>query len=161
MIETFVLSDSKSKTAKDVWKYIYEESGVKAPIHLVREYMKDNLRVSYKIGKSRPALLDEDKSILTKSYFAVKISQAIQHIKVMANIDEACFSLTLLKKRSWLRKGFEDIGTNIKHSDSMSWITNSGCSFNAAVSGTIDSHIFLESLKALLNYFWSAKFDLK
>ena len=155
MIETFVFSYSKPKTAKDVWKYIYEESGVKAPIHLVREYMKDNLRLSYKIGKPRPALLDEDKSILIKSYFAIKIAQTIQHIKVMANIDEACFSRTLLKKRSWLRKGFEDIVTNIKHSGSMSlisWIKNSGCSFNAAVSGTIDSHIFLEYLKALLNY---------
>ena len=55
----------------------------------MREYMKDNLRFSYKIGKSRPALLDEDKSILIKSFFAIKIAQTIQHIKVMANIDEA------------------------------------------------------------------------
>ena len=28
MIETFVFGDPKPKTAKDVWKYIYEESGV-------------------------------------------------------------------------------------------------------------------------------------
>ena len=64
----------------------------------MRENMKDNIRLSYKIRKSRPALLDEDKIILIKLYFAVKIAQTIQRIKVMSNIDEACFSLTLLKK---------------------------------------------------------------
>ena len=58
---------------------------------------------------------------------------------------------------------------NINHSESLSlisWITNSGCSFNASVSGTRDSHTCVEYLKELLNYLeikhstWSSQIQL-
>ena len=44
-------------------------SGISVQIHLLREYMKDNIRLSYKIGKSRSVQLDQDRYILIKSYY--------------------------------------------------------------------------------------------
>ena len=146
LIGTFLSSDRNPKTAKDVVIYVYKESGIRVPIHLVRQYMKSNLKLSYKVGKSRPSSLDLDNTMVIKSYFADIIAQFLPRIDVIVNIDEAWFSRTLINKKSWLRNGFEDSIANIKYSGSLSlisWITSSGWSFNASVSGNINSRLFI------------------
>ena len=155
LIETFIFHDHIPKTVNDVWNFIYKESEVRVPIHLARSYLKENLRLSYKIGKSRLAKVDVDKNVLIKSYFAIKISQLLSQIDFVENIDEAWFSRNLTRKRSWFRKGSEDIVTNIKYSGSVSlisWIISSGSTFNATVSGSINSKIFVEHLNKLMKF---------
>ena len=155
LIEDFLHRDNNPKTVKDVWIYIFEMSGIKIPIHLARQYMKEKLCLTYKIGKSRPALLDEKKRSIIKSYFAVRVIQILPNIDIIVNIDEACFSHYLMKNRSWIRKGYEGIVTNKRFSGSVSLIsciTSIGWSFNATVAGTINHKLFIEYLTYLMNF---------
>ena len=85
--------------------------------------MKEKLCLTYKIGKSRPAFLDEEKRSIIKSYFAVRVTQLISSIEAIANVDEACFSHYLMKNRSWIRRGYEGIVTNKRFSGSISLIS--------------------------------------
>ena len=154
-IESFLDLRSKPITAKEVWMFIFKESGIRIPIHLVRSYMKEELKLSYKIGKSRPALYDLDRNILLKSYFTIKVIKLLPFIDVIVNIDEAWFSRTTAAKRSWLRRGMDETITNIKHSGSLSLIsaiTSSGWSFNATVAGSINSRLFIDYLKEILSF---------
>ena len=48
---------------KDVWKYIYKNLGLKYHIYLIRQYVKERLKLSFKIGKYRPSLLEQDKNM--------------------------------------------------------------------------------------------------
>ena len=142
-------------TAKRVAMYVFKETGIRLPIHLVRNYLKEDLKLSYKIGKSRPALYDFDKNMILKSYFAIRVIKLLPLIDVIVNIDEAWFSRTTVAKRSWLRRGMDETITNIKHSGSLSLIsaiTSSGWSFNATVTGSINSKIFINYLKQILSF---------
>ena len=142
-------------TAKEVWTFVFKETGIRLPIHLVRRYMKESLKLTYKIGKSRPVLYDYDKSMLIKSYFSIKVVKLLPQIDVIINIDESWFSRTTVAKRSWLRRGMDETITNIKHSGSLSLvsaITSTGWSFNATVEGTVSSKILLDYLKQVLDF---------
>ena len=103
-------------TAKEVWTFVFKETGIRLPIHFVGRYMKESLKLTYKIGKSRPVLYDYDKSMLIKSYFSIKMAKSLSQIDVIINIDEFWFSRTTVAKRSWLRRGMDETITNIKHS---------------------------------------------
>ena len=60
-------------TAKRVAMYVFKETGIRLPIHLVQNYLKEDIKLSYKIRKSRLALYDFDKNMILKSYFAIII----------------------------------------------------------------------------------------
>ena len=74
IIKSFFSLNDNPKTVYDVWKYVYEKSGIKMPAHLIGQYIKEKLNLSYKIGKSRPSILEQDKIMLIKWYFSVKIT---------------------------------------------------------------------------------------
>ena len=95
-------------TAKEVWTFVFKEAGIKVPLHLIRTYMKESLKLFYKIGKSRPVLYDYDRSMLIKSYFCIKVAKLFHKINVIINIDEAWFSRTTLTKRSRLKRGMDE-----------------------------------------------------
>ena len=61
MIETFLFRDSKLKLP-NMFENMFMMSQVKVQIILVREYIKDSLKLAFKIRKSRPSLLYDDKS---------------------------------------------------------------------------------------------------
>ena len=162
VVKSFFSLNDNPKTVDDVWKYVYEKSGIKMPAHLIRQYIKDKLNLSYKIGKSRPSILEQDKNMLIKWYFSVRIAQILPRIKVIANIDEACFSHTLKNKRSWIKKGEEGVLTNVKYSGTISiisCITDTGWTFNATVRGTINSQVFLDYFKELMNFMKKQQID--
>ena len=104
LIEKFIFRNHIHKAINDVWNFVYKESDVRVPIHLAHRYIKENLRLSYKIGKSFLAKVDIDRNLLIKSYFAIKIFQLFPQIETVVNIDEAWFSHNLTRKRSWLWK---------------------------------------------------------
>ena len=117
--------------------------------------MKESLKLTYRIGKSRPVLYDYDKSMLIKSYFSIKVTKLPPRIDVIINIDESWFSRTTVAKRSWLRRGMDETITNIKHSGSLSLvsaITSTGWWFNVTVEGTVSSKIFLDYLNQVLDF---------
>ena len=101
--------------AKEVWTFVFKVTGIRLTIHLARRYMKEILKPTYKIGKSRPVLYDYDKSMLIKSYSSIKVAKLLPQIDVIINIDESWFSRTTVEKRSWLRRGMDETITNIKH----------------------------------------------
>ena len=65
-IASFLAWNRNPKTAKEVWMLVFKESGIKVPVHLVRRYLKEDLQLSYKIGKSRPAQYDWERKHVTK-----------------------------------------------------------------------------------------------
>ena len=104
LIEDFFQKDNNPKIVKDVWVYIYGRSGINVSIHLARQFMKEKLWLTYKVGKSRLALLNEHKHLIIKSYFAVRVAKLLPFIDIIVNVDEASFSHYLMKNRSWPRK---------------------------------------------------------
>ena len=48
---------------------VFKESGIKVPVHLVLTHLKEDLQLSYKIGKSRPAQYDWGIKLVTKIVF--------------------------------------------------------------------------------------------
>ena len=155
MIQTFLSSSTTPKILKEIEEHIYKCSNVRVPIHLIRQYIKEKLGMSYKIGKSRPMLFDTERNMLIKWYFTVRIAHIIEGIDLIVNIDEASFSRSLKRNRSWLKRGVEDVITNIKYSGSLSLIsaiTSSGSSFHATVSGWINSSLFMKFMVELTNF---------
>ena len=58
-------------------------------------------------------------------------------------------------KRSWIKKSEEGVLTNVKYSGTISiisCITDTGRKFNATVRGTINSQVFLDYFKELMNF---------
>ena len=62
-------------TEKEVWTFVFKEIGIRVPLHLVWTYMNENLKLSYKIGKSRTVLYDYCRSMLIKSYFCIIVAK--------------------------------------------------------------------------------------
>ena len=117
--------------------------------------MKESLKLSYKIGRSRSVFYDYDRSMLIKSYFCIKVAKLLHKIDVIINIDEAWFSRTTITKRSWLKRGMDETIANIMHSGSVSLIsaiTSTGWSINETVEGTVNSKLFLDYLKQVLSF---------
>ena len=85
--------------------------------------MREKLCLMYKIGKSRPVFLDEEKRFIIKSYYEVKVIQLLSSIEVIAKVNEACFSHYLMRNRSRIRRGYEGIITNKGFSKSISLIS--------------------------------------
>ena len=82
-IASFLDSNSKSITSKEVWFFVFKETGIRTLIHLVRNYMKEELRLSYKIRNSRQVLYSLDKSMMIKSYFNIKVIKLLPFIDVL------------------------------------------------------------------------------
>ena len=99
------------KNPKGCRSLYLERSGIKVPIQLARQFMKEKLWLTSKLGKSRPALLNEQKHLIIKSYFAVRVAKLLPFIDIIVNVYETCFSHYLMKNRSWLRKGLYEIVT--------------------------------------------------
>ena len=45
-IASFFESNSKPITSKEVWFFVFKETGFRIPIHLVRNYMKEEINLS-------------------------------------------------------------------------------------------------------------------
>jgi hypothetical protein len=79
----------------------------------------------------------------------------VKHCKMMVNIDESSFSRSTKWNYSWLMKGFPCPIANIKFKDSISLIstiTTPGTTFTAITQGGVDSKLFLEYLKKLVEF---------
>ena len=73
---------------------------------------------------------------------------------MIVNIDEASFSRSLKRKRSWLKRGIEDVIASIKYSGSLSLIStikSSGSSFHITVSSWINSSLLMKFMVVLTN----------
>ena len=155
IIQTFLSSSTIPKILKEIEEQIYKCSNVRVPIHLIRQYIKEKLGMSYKIGKSRTMLFDTERNMLIKWNFTVRIAQIIEGIDLIVNIDEVSFSRSLMRNKSCLKRGVEVVVTNIKYSGSLSLIsaiTSSGFSFHTTVSGWINSSLFMKFMADLTNY---------
>ena len=155
LIKDFLQKDNTSKIVKDVCVFVYQRSGIKIPIQLTRRFMKQEPWLTYKIGISRPDLFNEQKHLIIKAYFAVRIAKLLLYIDIVVNVDEACFSHYLMKNRSWFRKGHDQIVTNKRFLDSVSLISciaSTGWSFNATVTGTINHKMLIEYLTHFINF---------
>ena len=117
--------------------------------------MKEDLMLFYKIGKSRQVRYDFNRNVMTKSYFTIRMTKLLPIIDVIVNIDEAWFFHKTSTTRSWLRRGMDKTITNIKYSGTLSLIlaiTSSGWTFNATVTGNINSNLFIKYLKEILRF---------
>ena len=93
-IESLFDLRSKPIIVKKDWTFIFKESGIRIPIHLVLSNMKEEIILSYKTGKSRPALYDLDKNLLLKYYFTIKMIKLLPFIDIIVRIDEEWFFRT-------------------------------------------------------------------
>ena len=111
--------------------------------------------MSYKIGKARPMLFEKERNMLIKRYFTVRIAQIIKGIDSIVSIDETSFSKSLKRNRSWLKRGVEDVITNLKYYGSLSLIyeiTSSGFIFHSNVLSWINSNLFIKFMVELNNF---------
>ena len=139
-------------SARDVSSYLNQKYRVRIPPGLVRNILKNNLEMSYKLGKSRPVNYCESKASLMKGLFSLKISRIMNRFDVLINIDEAMFSRSTKASYSWSKKGKESTLMNIWFSNSTSLITaitSNGDVFAVDTNGSITSKILIKFIDEL------------
>ena len=154
-IESCFKSNSNPKTAKDVQNYIGNKTGIRVPWHLLKRYFKDEMRLSYKKGKSRPVSFDLLKQEYLKSLFSADICSKINNFLLLVNVDESSFSRSMKLNYSWIEKGEDNTITNIGFSSSISmWtaITSNGAVFSTVWHGSINSTIFMSFMTKLKEF---------
>ena len=139
-------------TARDISDNLYHILGVKVPALFIRRILKEQLGMSFKLGKYRPFGYDEDKASMMKGLFSIKVSRIIKNYDILINIDESMFSRTTKANYSWSEKGKESKLMNIWFSNSTSLITvitSFGDTLSANINGSVTNTILIKFLQEL------------
>ena len=139
-------------TSRDISTYLFKKHWIRVNPRLIRSVLKEQMNMSYKLGKSRPVYHNETNTFLMKCIFSIKLSKTMNNFDALINIDETMFSRLTKTSRSWSQKGREMNLMNICFSNSTSLITaitTFGDVFTANINGSVTSEVFIQYLKEL------------
>ena len=153
IIQAYLIANRTPWTSKDICSYIQSEIGFVIPEVVVRAILTKVLNLKYKRGLSRLVNFDEEKSLIAKQWFAIKLWRMLDRFDVLINVDKSSFSLLTKKNYLWIPKGKEQIIKNICFLNSWSLvtaITSTGGVIAAKANKSIKSVLFVRFLKELV-----------
>ena len=154
-IESYLLTNRTPWTAKNISYHLLSEMGVAIPKRVVREILIKMLGMKYKKGLSRLVSFNEEKNILSKQWFAIRLWKVLDQFDMLVNVDESSFSRLTKKCYSWIPKGKQQIIKNIWFLNSWSLvtaITSTGSVMAAKSDKSVNSELFVNFMKELVMF---------
>ena len=152
-VKEYVTSETNPFWIEDIIRYVANVQGIQLQYHQLRDYVRDELHLSYKKGGSRQWSLNLKRHKPLKELYAIRFIEAMKSGRDIINIDESCFNKNTKMNYSWLNKGKSWCLTNIKFQNSISLISaicTNGFAFNAVWHGTVNGETFIVFLNELL-----------
>ena len=94
-------------SARDISSYLHQKYRVRKLPALVTDILRNNLGMSYKLGKSRPVSYCKSNTDLLKALFSLKVCKIIDKFELLRNINESMFLRSTKASHSWSTKGKE------------------------------------------------------
>ena len=96
-----------SFSARDISSYLHQKYRARILSALVRDILRNNLGMSYKLWKSQPMSYCKSNTDLLKALFSLKVCKIIDRFELLINIDETMFSRSTKASYSWSTNGKE------------------------------------------------------
>ena len=147
-----MINETSPFLTEDIIKHTAKVEGVQLQYHQLRDYVKNELRLSYKKGGSRPWNLNLKRQKPLKELYTIWLIEAIGSRKDIININESCFNKNTKMDYSWFSKGMNWCLTNIKFQNCISLINaifTNGFAFSAVTHGTVNEETFVAFLDEL------------
>ena len=145
-------------SARDISSYFHQKyNRVRILPKFVRDILRNNLGMSYKLGKSLLVSYRKSNTDLLKALFSLKVWKIIDRFKLLINIDETMFSRSTKASHSWSTKGKEWALMNIWYSNSTSLITaitSNGDVFAADTNGSVTGKMLIKFIDELEIFLW-------
>ena len=125
------------------------------PLHRIRDFVKKEMRFSYKKGSSRPPIYATQRTQIIKALLWTELLLLVAKGEIIINWDESSFDRSVKRQFSWLPKGrtYQLLMTKLKERASLILATwNTGERIGMVVLGTVDSDkfwLFMGLLKTL------------
>jgi transposase len=154
-VEEFCKSRTTPITSTDIRVHLHERLNVDLPPHCILKILKSKLNLSWKRSSSRPQSLDFEKVEMLKSYFSVKFLKWIDHLELLANVDESSFNRNTKENYTWSTRGKASRTGNIMFRGSISVITtilSNGKNFSQVMRCNVNSEVFLNYCSDLVDF---------
>ena len=115
-------------------------------------YLKNELRMSYKKGSIRQFRIDEQKLYYVRVLHAQRLSCQLREDTMIVNVDETSLSRSISNSRWWIPRGWNREVYTIKFSGSVSLImavTSSGHYLAVLIVERVCSNHFLEFIESM------------
>ena len=142
---SYLLPPCEPKSIPIIKKYIEAELGESYQISELRNFIKKEMKYSYKKGNSRPPIYKENRTQLKKALFCIELLSLIACGGVVINWDESSFDRSIKQQYSWLPVGqsCQIINDRLKGRASLILATwNTGEWFSVIFMSTINSDKF-------------------
>ena len=104
-IKILVSPPTYSMTVYDIKANINRVSGRAPPKKVIYDYLKKEIKYSYKRGSTRPLCSKSSKLKYLQAIFSWRIMKEIEQNRWIINIDESSYSRSIKTNYSWLPKG--------------------------------------------------------
>ena len=104
-LDEYIKTNRTTFTSKEVIKLIRFELNTEYSEAIIRKFMKNQMKMSFKRVKSRPTSVNLNKIKLIKSLFVVKLSKEITMKTLLINVDESSINRFVKTNYSWGCKG--------------------------------------------------------
>ena len=141
-IEDYIINTHYTFNAKDVTNFVNKELSKTYPVSFIRNFMRVEMKLTYKRVKPRPNNVDLSKLNWIRKLFSVKIAKSLSETTLVINMDQSSINRNMRSNRSWGFRGVEIESKNSSFSGSVSiWfsILSNGAWFWLLTSETIDS----------------------
>ena len=131
---------------------IHSKMGEKYSIHLLRKFIRNELKYRFKKGSSRPPKYMSRRIQLVKALFWTELLSLLYRTEVVINVDESSFERSIKRQYSWLPKGKSSaiINDRLRGKASLILATwSNGKWFAMAIVGTVDSVKFCVFMRFL------------
>ena len=161
IIRNYWLNQKSWFTISDVANYLSRAGGIYVKHNILRGYMRDNLKLSFKKASSRPVDMNIQKQNILKQAFTLEFSSIVSTEMLMVNIDEVNFSYQTKNARTWIPKGWNKPILNTCFKGTRCFIcaiTSNGHIFISWLTSTNKSDNFIDFLNELKQWI---KLDLQ
>ena len=87
-MKEFIDNTSECFTSVNVNSYIKEKLCIDLPLHHIRQSLKYDHNLCYKMGRNRPIKLNQEKLVLLTQLFWIKLVKELENIRILINLDE-------------------------------------------------------------------------
>ena len=143
---TIMIKPPKAPTnIRRIWEAVYNKFGEKYSSHILKRFIKEELRYNFKKACSRPPKYYQPSTKIAKGLFWTELLRMIYNKKTIFSVDKWSFIRAAKMEYSWLPIGKSSAVVNDIWKGSASLMLSVGSNsqrFGVVKIGTVDSKIF-------------------
>ena len=155
VVNKFIQSHNKPFTSNQITRYVKELTGAEISRSEVIDYMKKNLKMSFKRVSSRPIKANSNRNMLLKSVFLLEFANIVNQEYIFVNVDEVIFSNATKWNYSWGFRSKDNTKSNIMFAGSIAvfgTITSKGDWFFSNLVKHNNSEEFIAFINKLIKW---------